>query len=109
VSALARESVVIDNGSRRSARRRKGLVRPDPSLYDAPVKFRVIVSIGVDPPAEALELLALPQPPDPCARGRGGGGDRVGESSAPGRSSGVEAVLTARHVLGERAARTRTS
>jgi len=107
VSALARESVVIADGLgiKLPAGGKVWFSVVDPSLYDAPVNFRVIASIGVDPPAEALELPTLPQPSEPRARAVAAVVEIVvGEGSGSGTIVSADGlVLTARHVLGERA------
>ena len=107
VSSLARESVVIADapGTRLPAAGKLWFSVVDPSLYDAPVKFRVIASIGVDPPAEALELPTLPQPSDPRARAVASVVEIVvGEGSGSGTIVSADGlVLTARHVVGEQA------
>jgi S1-C subfamily serine protease len=106
-SALARESVVVADGSgtRLPVGGKVWVSVVDPSLYDAPVKFRVIASIGVDPPAEALELPALPQPSEPRARAVAAVVEIVvGEGSGSGTIVSADGlVLTALHVVGERA------
>jgi serine protease Do len=65
----------------------------------------VIASIGVDPPAEALELPALLQPSEPRARAVAAVVEVVvGEGSGSGTIVSADGfVLTALHVVGERA------
>ena len=107
VSSLARESLVIDAGA--TAKLRAGakiwFSVVDPSIYDAPVKFRVIVSVGGDPPAEALALPPLAQPTDPRERALAAVVEiLVGDGSGSGTIVSADGlVLTARHVVGERA------
>jgi S1-C subfamily serine protease len=105
-SMLARESLVLDAESDPAppAGGKLHFAVVDPSLYDAPVKFRVIVTLGAEPPAEVLALPELPCPADPRERAvaavvevlvddGSGSGTIVSESGL---------VLTARHVIGER-------
>jgi len=106
-SALARETVVIADGpgTKLPAGGKVWFSVVDPSLYESPVKFRVLASLGPDPPAEALELPALPRPADPRARAVASVVEIVvGEGSGSGTIVSAEGlVLTARHVIGERA------
>jgi len=106
VSALARESVVIADGAatKLPAGGKVWFSVVDPSLYDAPVKFRVIASLGIDPPVEALELPALPQPSDPRSLAVAAVVEIVvGEGSGSGTIVSADGlVLTARHVVGTR-------
>jgi len=104
-TALGRESLVLDAGALKqiSAGGRLYLAVVDPSLYDAPVKFRVVVTPGAAPPAEALALPALAQPATPRERALAAvveivAGDNVGSGTLV-RDDGL--ILTARHVLGD--------
>jgi S1-C subfamily serine protease len=107
VSALAHESVVIADGSgtKLPAGGKVWFSVVDPSLYDAPVTFRVIASVGGEPPAEALVLPVLPQPSDPRARAVASVVEiLVGDGSGSGTIISADGlVLTARHVVGEQA------
>lgn len=105
-SMLARESLVLDADSD-PALPSGGKLRfavIDPSLYEAPVKFRVVVSLGAEPPAEVLAIPQLPRPADPrelavaavvevVVDDGSGSGTIVSESGL---------VLTAQHVIGDR-------
>src|SRR6185436_14647028 len=75
----------------------------DPSVYDAPVAFRLVVTLGRDPPAEALALPQLEVPSDPKARAVASVVEViVADGSGSGtivREDGL--VLTARHVVGD--------
>jgi S1-C subfamily serine protease len=105
-TALSRESLVLDAGAveRHCAGRRLYLSVVDPSLYDAPVHFRVAVTLAEDPPAEALEIPELPRPSDPRERALAAVVEILtGEESGSGtlvRDDGL--ILTARHVIGDR-------
>lgn len=104
-TALARESVVVDAGSgpAPTSRRRIWFSVVDPSLYDAPVKFRVVASVGTNPPPEALALPEAPLPSDPRALALAAAVEIVrGDGSGSGTIvSPGGLVLTARHVAGE--------
>lgn len=103
---LGRESLVLGADALRALPpgRRLYLAVVDPSLYDAPVHFRVAVTLGQDPPAEALVLPELPRPTDPRQRALASVVEIVaGDGSGSGtlvRSDGL--ILTARHVIGDR-------
>src|SRR6185295_12024364 len=75
----------------------------DPSVYDAPVNFRVVVTLGAEPPAEALTLPELALPKEPRARAVAAVVEILLED---GMGSGTIVtrdglVLTARHVIGD--------
>ena len=105
-TALGRESLVLDAAALKglSSSRRLYLAVVDPSLYDAPVRFRVAITQGSDPPAEALVLPPLPVPSDPRERALASVVEIVaGDGSGSGtivRDDGL--ILTARHVIGDR-------
>jgi S1-C subfamily serine protease len=103
-TALARESVIIGDGSgpKLPARGRLWFSVVDPSLYDAPVRFRVVASLGSDPPAEALPLPELPHPADPRALALAAAVEIVqGDGTGSGTIVSADGlVLTARHVVG---------
>lgn len=104
-SPLARESLVLDPGSepRFVAGRTLYFSVIDPSLYDAPVRFRAAVTLAADPPPEALALPELPQPQDPRERAVAAVVEIVVEDGSGSgtlvRDDGL--VLTARHVIGD--------
>ena len=105
-TALARESVIVDGRSepKLPPGGKIWFSVVDPSLYDAPVKFRVVASLGSDPPAEALALPELPHPADPRALALASVVEIVVEDGS-GSGTIVSAgglVLTARHVVAGR-------
>lgn len=106
VSALARESVVVgaDSDPKLTGGGKLWFAVVDPSLYDAPVNFRVIVTLGADPPAEALALPVLPQPSDPRDRAVAAVVEIIVEDGSGSGTIVTEdgLVLTARHVIGDR-------
>jgi len=105
-SALARESVVIgaDSDPKLTGGGKLWFAVVDPSLYDAPVSFRVIVTLGTDPPAEALAIPVLPQPSDPRDRAVAAVVEIIVEDGSGSGTIVTEdgLVLTARHVVGDR-------
>jgi serine protease Do len=68
------------------------------------VRFRVVASVGVGPPAEALALPELPHPSDPRGLALAAAVEIVvGDGSGSGTIVSADGlVLTARHVLGGR-------
>ena len=103
---LGRESLVLDAGTQPSlpSRGRLYVSVVDPSLYDAPVQFRLLVTLGAAAPAEALVLPELPRPSDPRERALAAVVEIIaGDGSGSGtlvREDGL--ILTARHVIGDR-------
>jgi S1-C subfamily serine protease len=106
-SSVARETVRIpgDSSAKLPAGGKLWFSVVDPSLYDAPVRFRVVATAGDDPPAEALALPALARPADPRERALAAVVEiLVGDGSGSGTIvSAGGLVLTARHVVGDRA------
>lgn len=104
-SMLARESLVLgaDSEPRLAPGAKLRFAVIDPSLYDAPVRFRVVVTLGAEPPAEVLALPQVPLPADPRERAIAAVVEVVvGDGSGSGTivtEGGL--VLTARHVVGE--------
>jgi S1-C subfamily serine protease len=76
----------------------------DPSVYDAPVKFRVVVTLGADAPAEALVLPEIPIPTDPRTLAVASVVELVLDDGTGSGTivTGDGLVLTARHVIGDR-------
>lgn len=105
-TALGRESLVLDASALEALppSRRLYLAIVDPSLYDAPVRFRVAVTPGIEPPAEALALPQLPLPGDPRERALAAVVEIIAEDESGSgtivRDDGL--ILTARHVIGDR-------
>jgi S1-C subfamily serine protease len=105
-SPLGRESLVLGADAQPAlpAAGRLYLSVVDPSLYDAPVQFRLVVTLGAAAPAEALVLPELPRPADPRERALASVVEIIaGDGSGSGtlvREDGL--ILTARHVIGER-------
>lgn len=102
---LGRESLVLDERTAPAlpSTRRLYVSVVDPSLYGAPVKFRLAVTPGVQPPPEALVLPVLPRPLDPRQRAVAAVVEIV---AGPGSGSGTLVredglILTARHVVGD--------
>jgi S1-C subfamily serine protease len=104
-SMLARESLVVaDHDDEVPAGGKLWFAVVDPSLYDAPVPFRVVVTAGAEPPAEALVLPALPDPSDPRDRAVAAVVEiLVDDGSGSGTIVSKDGhILTARHVVGDR-------
>lgn len=104
-SPLDRESLVLGAGTQPALppAGRLYLSVVDPSLYGAPVKFRIVVTPGADPPAEALALPELPEPADPRDRAVAAVVEIVaGDGSGSGTLVSHDGlILTARHVIGD--------
>ncbi len=105
-SPLGRESLVLDASAQPPlpAGGRLYVSVVDPSLYDAPVQFRLLVTLGATLPASALVLPELPRPSDPRERALAAvveiiAGDHSGSGTLV-REDGL--ILTARHVIGDR-------
>jgi S1-C subfamily serine protease len=107
-SMVARESLVIGAASKPPLAAGKlwfGVV--DPSIYDAPVRFRLVVTFGGEPPPEATVLPELKRPADPRDLAVASVVEVVVDDGV-GSGTIVSAdglVLTARHVVGERTGR----
>lgn len=104
-SMVARESLVIDAKSEPPlAAGKLWFSVVDPSLSDAPVHFRVVVTLGADPPAEATALPALKIPSDPHDLAVASVVEVVVDDGAGSGTivSSDGLVLTARHVVGDR-------